>query len=200
MPVARRSGPQRARSVVMASRRSTPCRIGVAPARGEINVRPVIMCGSRGVTAGPSTPTEWQPLKVLARHRGRLVTGKQCRTTCGPGLRDRDLLPGRLHRPFRRKLEPDPSNAATTSLNRAWVTRSTSTEDQLPRGNHCRCSRAPDAAPLGEHRHAFRRAVLQRRQPRAVLHTVHAADEAISSDDWFDDVERARVARRVDRC
>jgi hypothetical protein len=100
---------------------------------------------------------------------------------------------------FRRKLEPDPSNARHPLTEPGMGYRSTSTEDQLPRGNHCRCSSTPDAAPLGEHRHAFRRAVLQRRQPRAVLHTVHA-DEAISSDDWFDDVERARVARRVDRC
>ena len=56
------------------------------------------------------TPTEWQLLEVLARHRGRLVTGRQLlQDVWGPGYETETHYLRVYMAQLRRKLEPDPS-------------------------------------------------------------------------------------------
>jgi two-component system KDP operon response regulator KdpE len=65
---------------------------------------------------GPSgevrlTPTEWQVVEVLARHRGRLVTQTQLlRDVWGPTYHDETHYLRVYLSQLRRKLEPDPSH------------------------------------------------------------------------------------------
>ena len=108
---------------MMASRRSTPCRIGVASHAAKSMFDLSSCAGLGGGTAGPSTPTEWQPRRVLARHRGRLVTGRQLpHDVWGRPTRSRptswaSTSPGWVASSSR--IRPTPANR---SLNRAWVT------------------------------------------------------------------------------
>jgi two-component system, OmpR family, KDP operon response regulator KdpE len=56
------------------------------------------------------TPTEWQLLEVLARHRGRLVTGRQLlQEVWGPAYETETHYLRVYMAQLRRKLEPDPS-------------------------------------------------------------------------------------------
>ena len=56
------------------------------------------------------TPTEWQVLELLARHRGRLVTTRQLLTTVwGPAYETEAHYLHVYLGQLRRKLEPDPS-------------------------------------------------------------------------------------------
>jgi two-component system, OmpR family, KDP operon response regulator KdpE len=56
------------------------------------------------------TPTEWQLLEVLARHRGRLVTSKQLLQQVWGGAYDTETHYLRVYMAqLRRKLEPDPA-------------------------------------------------------------------------------------------
>jgi two-component system KDP operon response regulator KdpE len=56
------------------------------------------------------TPTEWQVLELLARHRGRLVTTRQLLTTVwGPAYESETHYLHVYLGQLRRKLEPDPS-------------------------------------------------------------------------------------------
>jgi len=56
------------------------------------------------------TPTEWQLLEMLARHRGRLVTGRQLlQEVWGPNYETETHYLRVYMAQLRRKLEPDPS-------------------------------------------------------------------------------------------
>ncbi len=56
------------------------------------------------------TPTEWQVLELLARHRGRLVTGRQLLAEVwGPSYQTETHYLRVYLAQLRRKLEPDPS-------------------------------------------------------------------------------------------
>jgi two-component system KDP operon response regulator KdpE len=56
------------------------------------------------------TPTEWQLLEMLARHRGRLVTGRQLlHEVWGPNYETETHYLRVYMAQLRRKLEPDPS-------------------------------------------------------------------------------------------
>jgi len=56
------------------------------------------------------TPTEWQLLEVLVRHRGRLVTGRQLlQDVWGPGYETEANYLRVYVAHLRRKLEPDPA-------------------------------------------------------------------------------------------
>jgi two-component system, OmpR family, KDP operon response regulator KdpE len=56
------------------------------------------------------TPTEWQLLEVLARHRGRLVTGRQLlQDVWGPSYGTETHYLRVYMAQLRRKLEPDPA-------------------------------------------------------------------------------------------
>ncbi|MDQ1485138.1 MAG: two-component system, OmpR family, operon response regulator KdpE [Actinomycetota bacterium] len=56
------------------------------------------------------TPTEWQLLEVLARHRGRLVTGRQLlQDVWGPAYETETHYLRVYVAQLRRKLEPDPA-------------------------------------------------------------------------------------------
>ena len=56
------------------------------------------------------TPTEWQLLEMLARHRGRLVTGKQLlQHVWGPHYGTETNYLRVYVAQLRRKLEPEPS-------------------------------------------------------------------------------------------
>jgi two-component system KDP operon response regulator KdpE len=57
------------------------------------------------------TPTEWQLLEVLVRHRGRLVTGRQLlREVWGPAYGSETHYLRVYVAQLRRKLEPDPAH------------------------------------------------------------------------------------------
>jgi two-component system KDP operon response regulator KdpE len=57
------------------------------------------------------TPTEWQLLEVLARHRGRLVTGRQLlQDVWGPHYATETHYLRVYMAQLRRKLEPDPAH------------------------------------------------------------------------------------------
>src|SRR5205085_1894616 len=56
------------------------------------------------------TPTEWQVLEVLARHSGRLVTGRQLlQDVWGPAYGTENHYLRVYMAQLRRKLEPDPA-------------------------------------------------------------------------------------------
>jgi len=70
---------------------------------------------AKRVTRGKSdirlTPTEWQMLEVLVRHRGRLVTQRQLlREVWGPQYQTEGNYLRVYAAQLRRKLEPDPSH------------------------------------------------------------------------------------------
>ena len=57
------------------------------------------------------TPTEWQLLEILARHRGRLVTGRQLlHDVWGPNYATETHYLRVYIAQLRRKLEPDPAH------------------------------------------------------------------------------------------
>jgi two-component system, OmpR family, KDP operon response regulator KdpE len=66
---------------------------------------------TRGRTDIRLTPTEWQMLEVLVRHRGRLVTQRQLlREVWGPQYQTEGNYLRVYAAQLRRKLEPDPSH------------------------------------------------------------------------------------------
>jgi two-component system, OmpR family, KDP operon response regulator KdpE len=66
---------------------------------------------TRGSTDVRLTPTEWQMLEVLVRHRGRLVTQRQLlREVWGPQYQTEGNYLRVYAAQLRRKLEPDPSH------------------------------------------------------------------------------------------
>ena len=89
------------------------------PAAGE----PVVTTGhftvdlaAKRVTAKTAsdvrlTPTEWQLLEILVRHRGRLVTGRQLlHEVWGPNYATETHYLRVYIAQLRRKLEPDPAH------------------------------------------------------------------------------------------
>jgi two-component system KDP operon response regulator KdpE len=73
----------------------------------DLAAKQVVLASGAGVRL---TPTEWQLLEILARNRGRLVTGRQLlEEVWGPayGTETHYLRVYMAH--LRRKLEPDPA-------------------------------------------------------------------------------------------
>jgi two-component system KDP operon response regulator KdpE len=95
-----------------ATRRGTPAVEEPLVATGQFSID--LAAKRVTTTAGEDirlTPTEWQLLEVLARHRGRLVTGRQLlRDVWGPHYATETHYLRVYIAQLRRKLEPDPAH------------------------------------------------------------------------------------------
>jgi two-component system KDP operon response regulator KdpE len=73
----------------------------------DLGAKQVVLASGAGVRL---TPTEWQLLEVLARNRGRLVTGRQLlQEVWGPAYGTETHYLRVYMAQLRRKLEPDPA-------------------------------------------------------------------------------------------
>ncbi|HET7075221.1 MAG TPA: response regulator [Mycobacterium sp.] len=95
-----------------ATRRGTPAVEEPLVATGQFSID--LAAKRVTTTAGEDirlTPTEWQLLEVLARHRGRLVTGRQLlHDVWGPHYATETHYLRVYIAQLRRKLEPDPAH------------------------------------------------------------------------------------------
>ncbi|HVE26501.1 MAG TPA: response regulator [Sporichthya sp.] len=93
-----------------ATRRATPTEDDPVVSTADFTVD---LAAKRVVRDGADvrlTPTEWQVLELLARHRGRLVTARQLlQTVWGPAYQTETHYLHVYIGQLRRKLEPDPS-------------------------------------------------------------------------------------------
>jgi two-component system KDP operon response regulator KdpE len=93
-----------------ATRRATPTEDDPVVSTADFTVD---LAAKRVVRDGADvrlTPTEWQVLELLARHRGRLVTARQLlQTVWGPAYQTETHYLHVYVGQLRRKLEPDPS-------------------------------------------------------------------------------------------
>jgi two-component system KDP operon response regulator KdpE len=93
-----------------ATRRATPVEDDPVVSTADFTVD---LAAKRVVRDGADvrlTPTEWQVLELLARHRGRLVTARQLlQTVWGPAYQTETHYLHVYVGQLRRKLEPDPS-------------------------------------------------------------------------------------------
>lgn len=93
-----------------AVRRATPAPDEPVVTTGAFTVDLAAKRVSRGGTDVRLTPTEWQLLEVLVRHRGKLVTWRQLlQEVWGPGYETEAHYLRVYVAHLRRKLEPDPA-------------------------------------------------------------------------------------------
>ena len=93
--------------------------------RRRLHGRPRRAPGHRAGDEVALTPTEWHLLEVLVRNAG--TSGQPAAAAArgvGTGVRDRDELPARLHRPAAPEARARPASRATSSPSPAWATGS----------------------------------------------------------------------------